>query len=257
MTCADVPQFAGAYLDGELELGRALELEAHVESCEACTSLMERHDALRATIRRAAPYYPAPPEFAARLREARGTLPSTGTAPVVARSRMTSTVIPWVLAAAATIVAVLSVGAFFLRGRATTDPIQQAIVTAHIRANTSGHLLDVASSDRHTVKPWLSSKLDFSAPVPDLVDDGFPLTGGRLDYIDRQTAALIYMRRAHVIDVFVWPDQGGDLPPSASRDEHGYNLVHFRQQGLNYWVISDLAAGELGQFASLLSAASK
>jgi anti-sigma factor RsiW len=256
VTCADVPAFAGAYLDGELELGKALELEGHVETCEACATLLERHESLRATIRRAAPYYDAPPEFAARLRVARGDSSASTPAPA-ARSRTRSTLVPWVLAAAATIVAVLSAGTLFLRGRAATDPLQQAIVTAHIRANTSGHLIDVTSSDRHTVKPWLSSKLDFSAPVPDLVDDGFPLTGGRLDYIDRQTAVLIYMRRAHEIDVFVWPDPGADLVAATSRDEHGYNLVHFRQQGLTYWVISDLAAGELGQFAGLIATASR
>jgi anti-sigma factor RsiW len=256
MTCADVPAFAGAYLDGELELSKALELEAHIETCDACAALLERHESLRATIRRAAPYYAAPPDFADRLRAARGQV-ALPVAQPAGRTRVSPTLLPWLLAAAATIVAVLSAGTLFMRGRAVNDPLQQAIVTAHIRANTSGHLMDVASTDRHTVKPWLSAKLDFSAPVPDLADDGFPLTGGRLDYIDRQTAALVYMRRAHVIDVFVWPDPGGDLAAAASRDEHGYNLVHFRQQGLAYWVISDLAAGELGQFTTLLAGASR
>lgn len=256
MTCAEVPAFAGAYLDGELELGKALEFESHIETCEACAGLLERHETLRATIRRSAPYYPAPADFAARLKTARGDTPASAP-PAAATRAARSTVVPWVLAIAASIVAVLSAGTLFLRARAVADPLQNAIVTAHIRANTSGHLMDVTSTDRHTVKPWLSSKLDFSAPVPDLADDGFPLTGGRLDYIDRQTAALVYMRRAHVIDVFVWPDPGTDIAPAASRDEHGYNLVHFRQQGLTYWVISDLAGGELGQFASLLAANSR
>jgi anti-sigma factor RsiW len=115
------------------------------------------------------------------------------------------------------------------------------------------HLADVASSDQHTVKPWFTGKLTFSPPVRDFAANGFPLIGGRLDYLDRQpVAALVYGRNRHRINVFLWPAAGGDDRPRWS-DQRGYHLAHWRSRAMHYWVISDLNATELGELVALLS----
>lgn len=140
-----------------------------------------------------------------------------------------------------------------VRGAHDSD-IDDQIVAAHVRATLAGHSVDVASSDRHEVKPWLSARLDFSPPVHDLRDDGFPLQGGRLDYVSgRRVAALAYLRNRHTIDVFVWPNsdtQSATTPAMAARD--GFNAIAWTQAGMRYWVVSDLAADELRVFAEAL-----
>lgn len=130
--------------------------------------------------------------------------------------------------------------------------LAEEVVSSHVRSMMAGHLIDVASSDRHTVKPWFNGKLDFSPKVIDLSPDGFPLSGGRLDYVSsRPVAALIYKRNQHIINVLTWPTSEGSTKMVFS-SRQGYSLFHWKTAGMQYWVISDLNANDLKTFSELI-----
>ncbi len=135
------------------------------------------------------------------------------------------------------------------------DRVPDEITSDHIRALQPGHLLDVVSTDRHTVKPWFAGKLDFAPTVRDLADQGFPLKGGRLDTIGgRAVAVLVYARRGHMIDVYVWPADRAVQPGETRRN--GFNLISWRQGELVYCAVSDLDEAELASFTGLMASES-
>lgn len=213
MSCADLHP----YFDDELDVVHAAAFEAHLRTCPACTAELERLHALRSAIRQQAPYYTRP--------------------------RRNWHAPAWIGVAAAAVIA-----AVLLFKPAPDASLESEIVSAHLRSLQANHLIDVPSSDRHTVKPWFTGKLDFA---PDVTPpDGFELIGGRLDYVhNRAVAALIYRRRKHTVNVFVWPATGSDQAPQTATRQ-GFHLVHWTRSGLTWWAISDDAAEDLKLFAA-------
>jgi anti-sigma factor RsiW len=159
----------------------------------------------------------------------------------------------WALAGALAAAVLVGVGlALALRTPTATDRLADEATAGHARSLLADHLLDITSTDRHTVKPWFQGRTDFAPPVVDLKEHGFPLAGGRLDFLDGRTAAaLVYRRRQHVINLFVWPANGGETGVR-EMPRRGYNLAHWTTAGLYFWAVSDLNAEELAEFARLV-----
>jgi anti-sigma factor (TIGR02949 family) len=244
VNCREVEDLLGAYLDGELEPAVSASVREHVDACAACRQRLANLESIGRMVRRA-PYYQAPETLRARLTPARP------------RSSATSHLLAW--AAAAVIVASLTGSILLVRWStraARMDPVDavaEEVVSSHVRALMGEHLFDVRSTDQHTVKPWFLGKLDFSPPVTDLAQAGFPLTGGRLDYVaGRPIAALVYTRRQHTINVFVWPEASGAVRSSDARAIRGFHVRHWTRGGMTYWAVSDVNDADLDQFVHAL-----
>jgi anti-sigma factor RsiW len=244
MNCSD--ELIGGYLDRELDLLLHIELEQHLAMCkhcsEICASLRIQKDAIRSE----APYYPA----SARLERAVGEALRKNAGPERGTLRQG---LAWrwlAIAASVLLAASITWNAAGLR-HAQRDAIAQTLIASHIRSLMGDHLLDVASTDQHTVKPWFNGRTDFSPEVQDLAPQGFPLVGGRLDYADGRTvAALIYRRRQHLINLFTWPTSSAYSKESQfARD--GFNVLQWSDASMTYWVVSDLDSAELSEFRRL------
>ncbi|HKC80181.1 MAG TPA: anti-sigma factor [Gemmatimonadaceae bacterium] len=244
MDCREIEGLLDAYQDRELESAVSTSVRDHLDTCAACHRRLAHVESIGRMVRRA-PYYQAPDALRARLMHARP------------RSTATSNLLAW--AAAVVMVASLTGSILFVRSSAraarTLDPVDavaQEVVSSHVRALMGEHLFDVRSTDQHTVKPWFLGKLDYSPPVSDLAQAGFPLTGGRLDYVaGRPVAALVYARGQHTINVFVWPE-ASDAISSDARAIRGFHVRHWTLGGMSYWAVSDVNDAELDQFVHAL-----
>jgi mycothiol system anti-sigma-R factor len=262
VNCEEIKNLMDAYLDGELDPITSQKVEQHLRDCPKCEQAYEVETAMAHAITQAAPYYKAPPELRERiqvsLREAIGATTSrraTGddSLPVRRPDAVRRGVffdMPWNwLALAAAIVLAAIVASSLLPRLWQTGPDQflaTQLIASHVRSLMADHLTDVASSDQHTVKPWLDAKLDFAAPVVDLAGQGFPLVGGRLDYLDNHSvAALVYQRRKHFINLFIWPTTPADNKEQKMVEHQGYHLVHWIDGDFTYWAVSDVNADDL------------
>jgi anti-sigma factor RsiW len=256
MICDLTQHFVSGYLDGELDLVRTIEMETHLKGCPDCAEEMESLNALRAALQRSSLGYAAPAGLRERIQLSLGA--SSG-AEIPKKKINWPSFHFWQLAGAFALLALISISGWQWSARLRTPSSDQRIAaeafSSHVRSLEANHLMDVISTDQHTVKPWFDGKLDFSPPVEDLASDGFPLTGGRLDYLEgREVAALIYQRRKHLINVFVWPNPTGSHSTQAIESRQGYNIMRWSREGFQFWAVSDVSAPDLGQFVRLLEA---
>ena len=228
MTCREAKPLLGAYLDGELDLIHAMEVEAHARECGDCTSVLETHKQLSSAVL-TAPYHRAPAALRAHL--------ESFAAPVWRRPAA------WLALAASLIVAML-----ITVRPASPDRVGDEIIQAYIRSIRAGHLVDVAASGGRPLRPWFADKLDYALDVENISGRGFEPAGGRLDSLNRRTVAvLVYRRGSHVINIFVWPSGESSDQAPAGRSINGLNVVNWRAEEMNWWAVSDLDLGELKQ----------
>ncbi len=238
-----------AYIDGELDAGEALDAAAHLATCEACST---EYTLLLKTVESMHQHLP-PLRAPNALRDRVTAAVHTASAEPRARTFHAARSFRGWAAAAAVIAMIGTAYGIGARVSAPSAAPIDAVLTAHIRSLQLGHLTDVVSTDQHTVKPWFTGKLDFSPAVPRLESDGFPLVGGRLDYIaNRPVAALVYQRRAHVINVLTYPSESPAAVAPHMETRRGYQIANWSAGGMTYWVVSDLNVDELRTFCTLM-----
>ena len=251
--CADQQILLHALSDGELDAANCATTEAHVKSCARCAGELGAIAAVRHRLAGGLLRYQAPADLRSRVDTmlAGATIADVAAAgPVMARPPRSGR---WFAGGAMTALAA-SLVLFLALPQLTATGIENQLIASHVRSLLAAHLTDVATSDRHVVRPWFNGKIDFSPPVVDLAAQGFPLAGGRLDYVDgRVVPALVFHRRLHSINLFIRP--GATLPFADSRK--GYSLERWSDGGLEFWAVSDIPSAELDQFRTLFEEQSK
>ncbi len=249
MNCPDVQRLLQPYSDGELDLVRHLQIEEHLAECTACSEQENQLRLLRAALSAPSLYHRASAALRTRVQLAtpqgtpRRRRPLVRLAAIAAGILLligTSVIAGWLISQTRT---------------SAEDRLAQWVVAGHIRSLQVEHLTDVVSTDRHIVKPWFRGKLDFSPPVLDLSPRGYSLTGGRLDYLaDRPVAALVYHRRLHAINLFIWPASHDEEKSVRGLSRQGFHIRHWQQLGMTCWAISDLNDEELDEWVRLFQA---
>ncbi|MBC3920659.1 anti-sigma factor [Undibacterium sp. CY18W] len=254
MECNQVRQLMSAYIDQELDTGQALRMGEHLAHCEACRTALMQAEELTASVRQHATYHLAPAKLRARI-----------VADLVQErpSRFSSWPWAWINLG----LSGLSTAAFavtltlYLNQPSATQIFNDEVLASHFRSLAPGHLVDVVSSDHHTVKPWYAGKLDFSPPVVDLTAQGYPLLGGRLDYLaGRQVAALAYQHGKHIVNLYLYPDTtnasntGKAAVSFTTGSSRGYQLMQWSAAGVHYVAVSDMNGAEMAQFAHQIKA---
>jgi anti-sigma factor RsiW len=247
MTCEQAQPLLSAYVDRELDITKSLETEDHLRECTRCSAALQQHDALRSALNAASLAFVPPKGLERRVRKAlrREAQPSA-----------LFTLALWRWAAvpmAATLAAVLTWSVAIHRGGTTgEDVVLSELVSGHVRSLMVDHLVDVATSDQHTVKPWFNGKVEFAPPVADFTASGFPLVGGRVDYIaGRPAAVLVYKRRQHVVNVFIWPSGQHEAEALSNVTFDTYHLLRWSASGLTFWAVSDVSSADLESLARL------
>jgi anti-sigma factor RsiW len=250
MACERADTLVNGYFDNELDALRAAEFESHLEQCSECVAALDALQNLRSTINVAQPYEKMSVSFRKKILADLHVKPPAAMVPVRATTNWN-----WLAIAAAFLL--LIYGGFRVASLKREDNretlLASKIVDAHLRSLQPGHLADVISTDQHTVKPWFDGKVNFAPPVRDFTEQGFPLQGGRLDVVDNRTvAALVYGRRKHVMNVFIWPTSEKDAAPRTG-SIHGYQWIDWRKQGMYFYAVSDAAASDLEQLQRLMA----
>jgi anti-sigma factor RsiW len=249
LNCQDAQKVLHGYVDGELDLLKNLEIEEHLQQCSACAESHQSLQSLRAAIRSEARYYETPAQLRAHIGSAIRSKRQN-------RSTLRSHHVGWLaLAASVVLVAFGAWGLAQILSSGRHPPVLvEELLASHVRSQMlAAHLVDVESSDGHTVKPWFEGKLDYSPEVRDLSAQGFKLVGGRLDYVDhRPVAVLIYQRRKHLINLFSWPAMQDSSAPPNAMTRQGYHLLSWSNSGMTYWAVSDLNETELREFVELM-----
>ena len=255
MDCRRIEKLLDSYLDRELDRDSVITVKRHLQACGECSRTLDARSSMSSSIKKRATYYLAPAELANRIRTQLAQ---------AAPYHTEKTGRPWprfrlpdwshwfqLGGAVAAAVFVTTIATIQLTSMPEDQRIAEQVLSGHSRSLLTSHQIDVASSDQHTVKPWLSSKLDFSPAVTDLTTSGFPLRGGRLDYVDnRPVAVLVYGHRQHVIDLFIWPDEAvSDVARSRVFSKRGLNVRHWAVAGMTYWAVSDINTADLEAFA--------
>ncbi len=246
MDCNETKWLLDAYFDGELELTRQLDMEAHLATCSMCKKAAEAAINFSYSVRMNIPVYKAPPELRATIR--------------AALRKESGSQLGWVsqfwrpLAGTAGIL-VLGFSfawAWIVDSHDKDRELIAEAISDHSLSLLAAHLLDVTSSDQHTIKPWVTGKLDYSPPVADLSEAGYGLVGGRIDLLEnRPVAAIVYQYQGHFINVFVWPAASHAIDFEV-QSHQGYSLCGWNKGGLNYLIISELSQAEMEKFEDQL-----
>ena len=245
MDCTLDRHLLEGYIDGELNFERTLEVETHLASCSGCTSEVQGWKNLRGALQSSDLYYRAPAKLEETIRRL---------VPKESHSSGISWFQRWAWAGGGATFAAAALLIAFIVWRPEAPSAGQEIVASHVRSLMANHLMDVISTDQHTVKPWFDGKIDFAPPVVDFATQGYPLIGGRLDYLENRTVAvLVYHRALHPINLYIWP--AADNGASAVREQtlQGYNVLSWKKNGFEFRAVSDLNVGELRDFARLVT----